>query len=259
MKLSISNIGINQEDTDKAYLKMQALGYKGLEIAPTKFTGLSQPYDDLALVRHKAEELKAAYGFCISSMQSIWYGQQGNIFVPEEARRLKEYTFKAIAFAKAAGCKSMVFGCPKNRSIPDGSAADDCLNFFKVIAKNAYDNGTVIALEANVPAYGTNFINTSLQAFEFAKKVPYLKVNYDLGTLIAENESLDALAENIALVSHIHISEPGLAPIEKRNIHKELALLLKQKSYAGFVSIEMQAQPFDRLCGILEYVSEVFA
>lgn len=257
MKLSISNIGINDEDLNKAYALMQSLGYTGLEIAPTKFIGLN-PYNNLAKAGEMAKKLKDEYGFCISSMQSIWYGQQGNIFVPEQAYLLKEYTFKAINFAKAVKCKSMVFGCPKNRNIPQGGTQYDSYSFFENIAKYAFENGTAIALEANVPQYGTNFINTSLQAFELAKKIPYLKVNYDLGTLIAQNESLEVLTDNIDLVSHIHISEMGLAPIEKRQIHLELATLLKKKNYEGYVSIEMQTQPFNKLSSVLKYISEVF-
>lgn len=32
------------------------------------------------------------YGFAIPSMQSIWFGKTGNIFNPDEAKELEEYT-----------------------------------------------------------------------------------------------------------------------------------------------------------------------
>lgn len=257
MKLSISNIGIKDSDLLRVYAKMQGLGYTGLEIAPTKFVG-EQPYDSVAKAARIAQQILDDFGLVIPSMQSIWYGKSGNIFVKDDSEALLEYTKRAVQFAKGVNCKSLVFGCPKHRNIPQNSTAEESISFFTQVAKYAFDNGTAIALEANVPEYGTNFINTSKDAFDFAKKVPYLKVNYDTGTLIAQNESLDTLANNIDLVSHIHISEPLLAPIKPREMHIELATLLKQKEYKGFVSIEMQAQPYDELCGILKYISEVF-
>ena len=61
--------------------------------------------------------------------------------------------------------------------------------------------------------------------------------------------------DDLKYVSHVHISEPGLAPIQKRPEHKELALLLGAVGYRGFVSVEMARTDLDTvkpdagLCG----------
>ena len=60
-------------------------------------------------------------------------------------------------------------------------------------------------------------------------------------------------------VSHVHISEPGLAPIERRSLHKDLALTLGAVGWKGWVSLEMKACDPDALRRSLEYVAEVFA
>ena len=43
MNLSISNIAWNEEDDDKVYDKMRRLGFKFLEIAPTRWVS-KDPY-----------------------------------------------------------------------------------------------------------------------------------------------------------------------------------------------------------------------
>ncbi len=257
MKLSLSNIGFRDADESRVYALLRQSGFSGLEIAPSKFIG-AQPYCKRGAAAKKAQLLRSEYSLEIPSMQSIWYGQSGNIFVEEDARFLKSYTARAVAFAKAAGCKSLVFGCPRNRNIPQGKTADSALDFFADTALFAAQNGVRLALEANPPIYGTNFINTSAQAFEFAGKVPDLYVNYDLGACIANGETLDILAENLKLVSHIHISEPQLAAVKPRQEHKQLAEILKSGGYDNFVSIEMKTSSFDEVKTAVECVAEVF-
>ena len=257
MRLSFSNIGFLPEDDETAYGLLMRLGYEGLEIAPTRFVG-DAPYDQCAAAATKAAALHAQYGLCIASMQSMWYGMQGNIFVPDDAARLTQYTEKAILFAQAIGCKSMVFGCPKNRNVPDGKSAADAQPFFAHIAAVANAHGTAIALEANAPVYGTNFINTSEAAFAFAQNIPHLKVNYDFGTVLMNGESLATLDKHLDLVSHVHISEPALAPIARRAAHKELAAVLQGGGYGGFVSAEMATQSFAQVRETAEYLAEVF-
>jgi sugar phosphate isomerase/epimerase len=85
-----------------------------------------------------------------------------------------------------------------------------------------------------------------------------MRVNYDLGTLLTNGESLEPLFEHLDQVSHIHLSEPGLAPIERRPIHRELAARLRRAGYKGFVSVEMKTQPLPVVQRVLEYVAEVF-
>ncbi|MEG0768710.1 MAG: sugar phosphate isomerase/epimerase [Ruthenibacterium sp.] len=262
MRLSLSNIGFAKEDSLAVYALLQKYGYAGLEIAPGIFAG-DAPYDHTAAAAEKAGELARNYGLAIASMQSIWYGCTGNLFLPQEAEALAATTEKAVRFAQALSCGNLVFGCPKNRRIPQGGSAEDAVPFFARIAQYAAINGTCIALEANPPVYGTNFCNTSGEAFCFARRVPQLKVNYDLGTLLTNGEDLQSLADNLALVNHIHLSEPQLAPIEqnaeRRALHKALAELLREQGYAGYVSIEMKAQPLAQLERILAGAAEVFA
>lgn len=262
MRLAISNLGFAPADAPAVYALLKENGYSALEIAPSLFVG-EAPYDHVAAAAEKADLLAREFGLAIASMQSIWYGCTGNIFVPEEAEALERYTEKTVAFAAALHCGNLVFGCPKNRNVPEGGKPADAQPFFARIAACAAASGTCVALEANPPIYGTNFCNTTAEAFAFAKQVPQLKVNYDLGTLLLNGEELQALSDNLGLVNHVHISEPQLAPIalhaERRALHRALADLLHAGGYTGCVSIEMKAQPLAQVERILAGVAEVFA
>jgi len=241
MKLSISNIAWAAEWDFQVYEYMKKYGYSGLEIAPTRIFP-ENPYDKYGEAEEWREKLKRDYGFAISSMQSIWFGRQEKIFVNKEERQfLIDYTKKAINFAASVGCKNLVFGCPKNRSIPKGADSEIGVQFFKELGEYAAEHGTVIGMEANPPIYCTNYINDTLSALELIDRVDSkgFLLNLDVGTMIQNEESADDLAGKAALINHVHISEPGLKPIEKRELHIELKRILDAEDYQGFVSIEM--------------------
>lgn len=248
MKLSISNIAWTAAEDDRVYNIMKDNGYSGLEIAPTRIFP-DMPYDDLDRIHKWSQDIYSKYGFTISSMQSIWYGRTEKIFASINERKiLSEYTKKAIDFAAAVNCHNLVFGCPKNRSILEGMTKEQAdeiiIPFFKELGDYACERGTVVALEANPPMYNTNFINDTGTAVELIKRVDSkgFLLNLDIGTIIENRETMDNIVENTGLINHVHISEPGLAVIQKRKLHSQLVELLSDKNYDGYVSIEMGKQ-----------------
>lgn len=260
IQLAASNIGWKKEDDDRIYAKMKALGYTGLEIAPTRIFE-TQPYDRLNAAALFAGYIWQQYGFTIPSMQSILNGRGENLFDPAGAQALTGYLDKAYAFARACRCGSLVFGCPRNRSIPEGKTIFDADDFFRENGYLAARQGVTLALETVPPCYNTNLLNRTADTFQYVRHLNTegLSVNLDLGAMLTNGEMLADIVNDLALVSHIHISEPGLAPIRPRSIHRELALLLKGLGYTGFVSIEMKTTDADTMEAALEYVAEVFA
>lgn len=245
-KLSISNIAWNEEDDEAMYSYIFDLGFKGLEIAPTRVIK-ENPYDNLDKIKNFANEIKRKYGLVIPSIQSIWYGRSENMFNSEEERiKLIEYTKKAIDFASAVNCKNLVFGCPKNRSfksdISNAEIKKISIEFFREIGKYAKSKNTVFAIEANPTIYNTNFINTTLEALNLVKEIDMdsIKVNLDLGTMISNGEDINQLIDNMHYINHIHISEPYLSKIEQRKLHSDLIKILKDSKYSNFISIEMK-------------------
>lgn len=261
MKLSVSNIAWTAEEDASAYALMKQYGFTGLEIAPTRIFP-EDPYEDTVRSRAWRQELEETYGFLIPSMQSIWYGRKERIFGSEKERDiLRSYTRKAIDFAESMDCKNLVFGCPANRSLPEGAEDGAAVGFFRALGEYARAHGTVIGMEANPPIYHTNYINDTRSAFSLIERVasPGFLLNLDVGTMLENGEETGLLSGRVHLIRHVHISEPGLAPVRPRGLHRELAELLKAEGYQGFVSIEMGKQ---KSLGSLEeamaYIKECF-
>lgn len=120
MKLAISNIAWDAVQDEAVYGLMKQYGFSGLEIAPTRIFP-DAPYSKITEARQWSFDLKRRYGFTVPSIQSIWYGRKERLFgSAKERQELMEYTKKAIMFAAATECRNLVFGCPKNRTLPDG-------------------------------------------------------------------------------------------------------------------------------------------
>lgn len=261
MNLSVSNIGWTAENDVKVYEILKELGFNGVEIAPTRIIPES-PYDNNDKAKAWAKDLKDNYGFVVPSMQSIWYGRQEALFgSAEERKALVDYTKKAIDFAEAIGCKNLVFGCPRNRSIPEGADEQIAIDFFKELGDYAYNHNTVVGMEANPPIYNTNYINDTAAAFELIEKVNSkgFMLNLDLGTMIHNEETVESLRDHAELINHVHISEPGLKKIQSRDLHKDLKEMLTEIGYNKFVSIEVATQDnIDDLREMMEYVRGIF-
>ena len=259
---SVSNIGWTSENDQLVYNIMRAEGFSGLEIAPTRIFP-DRPYDNMFSAKKWKEELYSQYGLTISSMQSIWYGRSELIFGTNNEREiLISYTKKAIDFAEIIGCENLVFGCPRNRSMPEGGDVKVAVDFFRTLGDYAYNHHTVIAMEANPPIYNTNFLNTTLDAINFVEKVDSKGVllNLDLGTMIENGEEVDILREKESFINHVHISEPHLKPIQRREIHKRLANYLRDVNYDRFVSIEVGKQDnIGELEAMMNFVHNIFS
>ena len=257
MKLSISNIAWTKENDAEIYELMQKKNFVGLEIAPTRIFP-ENPYAEL----EKAVQWKKKLNFEIPSMQSIWYGKTEKIFGTQNEREiLLDYTEKAINFAEVIGCKNLVFGCPKNRYLPENADKTIGTDFFKKLAEYALKHNTVIGMEANPAIYNTNYINTTQDALNLISEVNSagFKLNLDVGTIIENSESVEILRGKVHLINHVHISEPFLKPIQERNIHVELAKLLQEEKYKNFISIEMaKVEDLNILKQAMEYVKGVF-
>ena len=238
MKLSISNIAWSAEYDDEMYHFLNEQGYSGLEIAPTRIFP-ENPYSHIEEAKTFAKVLRNSFNLDISSIQSLWYGRSENIFNSDDERDfLLDYTKKAVLFSEDVGCHNLVFGSPKNRNMPSSAYMPAAVDFFREIGDFALEHNAVLAFEPVPAYYGTNLINNTQEAFEFCRRINSkgFKVNYDLGTAIYNDESFDVIGPNIELVNHIHISEPQLAGIEKRDLHKKLKTL----NYNGYFSVEMK-------------------
>ena len=261
MKLSISNIGWSADKDYLLYEAMARMGYSGLEIAPSRIFS-ENPYDHKNEASAWAKKICRNFNLSISSMQSIWYGRKEMLFGSVEERELLfAYTMKAVDFANAIGCGNLVFGSPVNRRISESDDPNHAIPFFKKIGDYAITRGTVIAIEANPPIYNTNYINDTVSALELIDAVGSdgFRLNLDTGTMIENKENINDICRKAYLINHVHISEPYLQCIQKRPIHQEIASMLRDSDYKGFISIEVGRQnSIEPLIQMMDYIKEIF-
>lgn len=260
MNVTISNIAWLPENDAEMYAFLQEKKCTGIEIAPTRIFP-KNPYSNLNKVENFRNELQDNYKLQVVSMQSICFGRNEAIFSSEEERNsLLEYIKQSIDFASVLGCNNLVFGSPKNRNI-NPNQEEIAVAYFSEIGKYAAQKNTVFAFEPNPVIYGTNFINTTEQALDFVKacNVEGLKINFDLGTVIYNEEDLSILENNLQWINHVHISEPYLEEIQHRSLHKELAAILRENKYDNYISIEMKGgSELDKIKDIIQYTQDVF-
>ena len=261
MKLAISNIAWAAEQDAAVYKWMQQYGCSGLEIAPTRIFS-ENPYQNQEQAAQWSRDMMQEYGFEIPSMQSIWFGRDEKLFGScRERQILTDYTKQAIDFAAAVGCHNLVFGCPRNRNIPEGADATEGISFFREVGKYAASHNTVIGMEANPPVYHTNYMNDTPSALQLIREVGSegFLLNLDVGTMIQNQEPISELEGQVKYINHVHISEPGLVMIQERKLHEDLAALLMKEGYQGYVSVEMgRRENLGEVERALAYVKGIF-
>ena len=94
-QLAISNIAWQKDDDETVYAAMQQAGFTGLELAPTRIFS-EAPYENLTSALLFGGYLKNRWGFSVPSLQSIWYGQKGNIFDPADTEHLLDYAARKL-------------------------------------------------------------------------------------------------------------------------------------------------------------------
>ena len=258
MLLSITNIAWEPAEDGHMIDFLCKQQFDGLEVAPTRVFH-ENPYGN---DKRPDAFLRSLRQLKVASVQAILYGRMENIFrSPLERTAVSTHTKKAIGFAAALSAGNVVFGCPKNRDGYSPRHHDTAVSFFRELGEYALRHRTVLSIEPNPAIYGTNFINTTRQAFDFALEInsPGFMVNVDLGTMLHNKEDLSLVEEQIDLVNHIHISEPNLDTIEKRAVHGDLAAMLRLKGYGKFVSIEARAyNDVGRLKETAAYIYDTF-
>lgn len=260
MKLAISNIAWDAILNDEVYSLLNENKFDGIEVAPTIWFP-DAPYKHIEEAIVKSVDLKNKNGLSILSIQSICYGIMDNLFnSTEEFNSLLNHVMKSIDFASSIGCPNIVFGCPKNRIMNVSSKVEVAKDFFKLLGDYASNRRVIVSIEPNPEIYGTNFLNTTIQAIDFVKLVnhPNIRLNLDLGTMIYYKEEFASLSLKEELIGHIHISEPNLELIKLESIHFQLKELLKNIDYSRCISIEMKKQSFDDLKRTIKFISEVF-
>jgi len=130
--------------------------------------------------------------------------------------RMLNYLGHVCRVAQGLGVRFLVFGSPRNRDregLDDRETLDIAREFFRSLGDIAAARDTLICLEPNPPAYGSNFMTDAATTADVVRIVdhPAIRMQLDIGALTMNGEdATDVLASGADLVAHIHASEPEL-------------------------------------------------
>jgi sugar phosphate isomerase/epimerase len=263
--LAISNIAWRPEERAAVYAMLAETGVRGLEIAPGRaFPNEPDPVAPSFLAIEGFLREMARRNLKLVSMQSLLFGlNEARLFGSEPQRECFEVGLsRAVTLAGQLAIPNLVMGSPTNRAIPDSmssaTAEDIAIGVFRRIGDLCLKVKAKLALEPNPAAYGTNFLTTIGETLAFVQRLdhPAVGVNFDIGSLHMNGERENGgewFAKVGAFVSHVHISEPHLAPAPRdERDFEELARQILAQRYDGWFSIEMRAVGDDNLACVRE-------
>jgi D-psicose/D-tagatose/L-ribulose 3-epimerase len=244
MKLAVSNIAWSAAEQPEILAALPALGITGVEIAPTvlwpDWHGATP--DAARALRHEL----AAQGFAVPALQSILFARP-DLHVFADPAPLVTHIARVAALAGALGAPVMVFGSPRNRlrgALAPEAAMDAAIPIFRRLAAACHDAGTALAIEANPPQYGGDFLLRWPEAAELVARVahPGVVLHLDTACTALAGDDPATAAATAPSLAHFHVSAPNLGPVDATSPidHTAIAAALRAANYAGWVSIEMR-------------------
>ena len=246
MKFCISNIAWLQQEDENIYSLMKKYGFHGLEIAPNRISErvFDEPQETIESFKQSVEK----HNISLVAMQSLLYRRQDLLLFGDDSSRknLLLQLEKCMVLAEHLGIKALIFGSPKNRctnGLKQEVAEKIAIDFFQEAGDKAQKHNTILCMEPNPKEYSTDFINTTLEGWEFVKKVnhPGFCLHIDTGTILINKEPWEKiLPETLKWIGHFHVSAPFLALPGDPEFHRSMAQLLRKHDYSGWISIEMK-------------------
>jgi len=266
MKLAASNIAWLPEQDGQAAALLKRAGFEGIEVALTReWPDLrNAPIADVrAFARRWSDE-----GLPIVSAQALLFGRPELLLLgpPAVRRQTIDYLRHVFDLCAAADAAKMVFGSPRNRRREGRSQADAmaiATEVFRKLGAEAARRGLVLAIEANPPQYGGDFITTVREAVELVEAVahPGFRLHLDYGCMTMAGEPID---ESVTLarpfVVHAHASAPNLEPLtDSTAALPAFVTALNAVRYDGWLSLEMRRPETNDLSALersIQYVRD---
>jgi D-psicose/D-tagatose/L-ribulose 3-epimerase len=248
MKLAVSSIAWHQEEEKSIAEKLQSLGVRYVELAPTKIW--ADPTKASADDAKKVIEWWKGYDIEVVAFQSMLFARPDLKLFESDSNRAEclQYLSEFIVLAGKMGAKRMVFGSPKNRqrgNLGYDEAFSIAVDFFGRLAKVAEANGVVFCVEPNAPQYNCDFVTNAREGADLVNAVnhPGFGLHLDTACMALAGDDLgESVREFSDVLKHFHVSSPMLEQVEDRQdvAHKDASTALKTADYSGHISIEMR-------------------
>lgn len=248
MKIAVSNIAWTIDEEPAVAEKLQELGVKYVEIAPTKVW--DDPTNVTAEQAREYMDWWKRYDIEVVAFQSMLFARPDlQLFSDNKMRsEMVEYLKKFIQLAGVMGAKRLVFGSPKNRQkngLSEADASAIASKFFLELGEIADENNVILCIEPNAPEYSCDFVTNAEHGIELVKSVnnPGFGLHLDTACMSLAGDNMEkSITDGAPLLKHFHVSSPMLGQVEGRPDvdHQSAANALRRIGYNGYVSIEMR-------------------
>jgi sugar phosphate isomerase/epimerase len=232
---------------EKVVNYISSIGYDGVEIAPFTFaTSVTQvSYSERRKIREAAKKNNLGIiglHWLLLSPPGLSITSSDKVIREETTNYLKEL----INFCADLEGRIMVFGSPKQRSIPPGvpyeeawRRAKEC---FLEILPLAKQRDVIIALEP-LSRKETNFINTLEEALRMINEIKdeNFRLTLDVKAMCDEGKTIsEIISSSKGYLAHFHANDvnllgPGFGKIDYLPIREALEGI----GYVGWVSVEI--------------------
>jgi sugar phosphate isomerase/epimerase len=224
------------------------VGYTGIEVAP--FTLASRIGEVTAGRRRELRRQAEDLGLTIIGLHWLLAKTEGLHLTSADPAVRKATARYLVELGEACadlGGELLVFGSPKQRSLPAGMTRDDGLANAEEVFRGALpalaDRCVKLCLEPLTPNE-TNFINTCAEAQELIDRIghPNLCLHQDVKAMkLAESKSIpELIAEYAGRVGHFHANDTNLlGPGMGETDFVPIFAALKRAKYSGWVSVEV--------------------
>lgn len=231
----------------KVIPQVRRLGYSGVEVAP--FT-IASNVEKISMEKRR-EIRRQAFENGVRVVGTHWVlvcDKNVNLFkgFGEVNRGTMDYLNKVIEFTSDIGGEIMVFGSPKQRSIPSEEvfkrAWSSAVSAFKEVGDFADRKMVTVCVE---PLSGdqTNFINNVREANKFITEVGHKKVKLilDVRSMCDEKRPFkDIVKEGGFNLRHFHANDcNGYVPGSGSANYEEIVQSLLEINYSGYLSVEV--------------------
>jgi sugar phosphate isomerase/epimerase len=232
---------------DRVCQYVRGVGYEGLELAPFTLAPLITELD--ANRRAELRMQAADAGIEIIGLHWLLARTTGlHLTSPDAGIRARTATYLTeLAGATAdLGGNLMVFGSPKQRSLPDGVSWDQAFDFatdtFRRAMPGIADRGVSLCMEPLAPVE-TNFINTCAEATRLMEAVGnrHFVLHLDVKAMSSEAKPVtELIRQYIPSAGHFHANDPnmkgpGFGAVDFVPIFKAL----RDAAYDRWVSVEV--------------------
>ena len=257
MNFSISNLSWNCQD-EEIYPILQNNNVKNIEISLTKQFGDWGSIKEKNLIKYK-NSLKER-GFNISSVQSIFYQKDYNLF--KKTPVFIEHFKKVLDYCELLDCKYVVFGSPKIRNPYDLSCEDAEKIFIEAFNQiSDYSKEVIIGIETNPKVYGCKYITDYKKCKQILRKINKQNIKFHLDTACVYLEGDDPVSifsTEKNNLNHIHLSCKNLQTIYNDRIVNDIVKIAASNSLNSCLSVEMLKISKEEINLIFQELNNIF-